>query len=237
LSLTRDQPSEQMTSFPIPHVWFTSKPGLAPTDLTHPRFIPPPRELERTELPFDRSSQKKFRKTLHGQLNKEPTCSVKDDVRSIAEQLYYLNPPFSSTRKYSKYIPRHSNLTTKTQDKIQWKTTSDRDSVAFLARAFLKCTNMFSSVLPVELDRPGRKMIAVLPRPYYALTLTLADGSAILLPLAFDCLGSERQPNILRYHQLDSSETQPWGPRKYDLQTKFGPYPILRLLHVRNTGR
>jgi hypothetical protein len=200
-------------SFPIPHVWFRSKPGLAPTDLTHPRFIPPPRELERTELPFDRSNQKKFKKTLHGKLNEQPTCSVKDDVRSIAEQLYYLNPPFFSTRKYTQQAPRPSKLiTTKTDDKIQWKKTSDRDSVAFLARAFLKCTNTFSSVLPVELDRPGRDTMrnhnSALPRPYYALALTLADGSATLLPLAFECFGSQRQPNISRYQQPDSSETQ-----------------------------
>ena len=197
-------------------------------------FIPPPQELGRTELPLHRSNQSSFTKTLQRKYNSQLTCSVEDrDVRSIAQQQYYLNPPFISTRKYNQSTPRHSELlTTKTYDKIQWKTTPDRDSVAFLARAFLKCTNMLSSVLPVELDRPGRDRTATLPRPYYALILTLADGSATLLPLAFDCFGSQRLPNLARYHTRDPSQTQPWGPCNDDFRTKFGPYPILRFHDV-----
>lgn len=189
--------------FPIPFIWQIGRPDLIPTDLTHPMFIPPPQELERTKLPFNRSNQSSFTKTLYRKHNEQLTCSVEDwDERSIAQQLYHLNPPFISTRKHNQSTPRHSELlTAKTCDKIQWKTKSDCDSVVFLARAFLKCTSVFSSVLPVQIDRPGRdtmKQSQSTPPLYFVLAMTLADGSIKLLPLAFDCFGSQSQPGDYR---------------------------------------
>ena len=74
------------------------------------------------------------------------------------------------------------------------------DSLALLARTFLHVTDLFSSVLPVQLDRPPRPVSVHQRAPsvsYYALLFTLAGGyGRLLLPLAFACFGSKEMPSI-----------------------------------------
>ena len=76
---------------------------------------------------------------------------------------------------------------------------SGEDTVALVARALLRSSDMFSSVLsvvPKQSDDSRNRSRRLMPRWYYGLVITLADRvTTILLPLAFSCLGSARNPN------------------------------------------
>jgi hypothetical protein len=55
------QPSKDLMS--ISYIWHTNRPDLAPTHETHLLMIPPPVELRRTQLPFDRTKSSSFRRS------------------------------------------------------------------------------------------------------------------------------------------------------------------------------
>lgn len=159
-------------------------------------FIPPPQELGRTELPFNRSNQSSFTKTLHRKHNEKLTCSVEDrDVRSIAQQLYYLNPPFISTRKYNQSTPRHSELLPR---RLATKSNGRQSLIVIAwpswpalfsnAQTFSPVSSLYRSTALVGIKW---KTSPSTPTLYCALVMTLADGNITLLPLAFDCFGSQ----------------------------------------------
>ena len=107
----------------------------------------------------------------------------------------------NTARHIHKGQPRHiSGTSAALQARTVWQETFERDSLALLARTFLHVTDLFSSVLPVQLDRPPRPVSVHQRAPsvsYYALLFTLADGyGRLLLPLAFACFGSKEMPSI-----------------------------------------